>query len=82
MRDYHLQFGIQYGYDINRDNRVTAGLTFSPGKTLLGHAWGLNYDMTQTSNKADTVGYTSLRHKYTPSGSVGEPVSTGSGARN
>lgn len=65
VRDYHVQFGVQYGYDINRDNRLTAGLTFTPGKSLLGHAWGLNYDMTQSDHKADTVGYTSLRHKYT-----------------
>jgi hypothetical protein len=64
VRDYHMQFGVQYGYNINRNNRLTAGVSFTPGKSLLGHAYGLSYDVTQ-STVADTIGYTSLHHKYT-----------------
>ena len=63
VRDYHLQFGAQYAYNINRDSKLTAGVTYSPAKTLLGHAWGVNYDMS-ADNQADTVGYTSLKNKY------------------
>lgn len=43
VRDYHLQFGVQYSLDINRDNKLTAGVTYSPSKSLLGHAWRVNY---------------------------------------
>ncbi len=64
VRDYHLQFGAQYGYNINKDSRLTAGVTFSPGKSLLGHAWGVYYDVT-SDTKADTIGHTSLKNKYT-----------------
>ena len=63
VRDYHLQFGVQYAYNINRDSKLTAGVTFSPGKSLLGHAWGLKYDVN-ADNEADTIGSTSLKHKY------------------
>lgn len=64
VRDYHLQAGVMYGYDINRDNRLTVGLTFTPGKDLIGHAWGLDYDMTQSQTTSEKVGYTSLSGKY------------------
>ena len=63
VRDYHVQFGAQYAYNINRDSKLTAGVTYSPGKSLLGHAWGVHYDLS-TENEADTVGYTSLKNKY------------------
>ncbi|MCM1503672.1 MAG: hypothetical protein NC127_00540 [Muribaculum sp.] len=63
VRDYHIQFGAQYAYNINKDSRLTAGVTFSPGKSLLGHAWGVHYDLS-TDSEMDTVGYTSLKNKY------------------
>ncbi len=63
VRDYHVQFGAQYAYNINRDSKLTAGVTYSPGKSLLGHAWGVHYDLS-TENEMDTVGYTSLKNKY------------------
>lgn len=62
VRDYHLQFGAQYSTQLSRKNRVTVGLTYSPGKTLLGHMWGVYYDVDNDS-KPDTVGYTSLNGK-------------------
>ena len=66
VRDYHLQFGVQYSLDINRDNKLTAGVTYSPSKSLLGHAWRVNYYNIGSSDvHADTVAYTSLRDKYT-----------------
>ena len=63
VRDYHLQFGIQYAYNLNRDNKLTAGLTYSPKKTLLGHAWGVNYDVT-SDTEPDTIGYMSMRNNF------------------
>lgn len=65
VRDYHLQFGIQYTLDLNRDNKLTAGVTYSPSKSLLGHAWRVNYYNIGSSDvHADTVAYTSMRDKY------------------
>lgn len=69
VRDYRLQFGIQYALPINGRDKLTAGVTYTPGKTLLGHTWGIKYDVnadTDGSGAAvpDTVGYTSLKGKY------------------
>lgn len=63
VRDYSLQFGVQYGFNVGQKNRITIGASFTPGKDLAGHAWGVNYDVDSDS-KPDTVGYTSLRNKY------------------
>lgn len=63
VRDYHLQFGVQYSRPIGRRSKLTAGVSFSPGKTLLGHTYGVYYDVN-ADTKPDTVGYTSLRGKY------------------
>lgn len=66
VRDWHLDLGVQYGFNVGRRNRVTLGLTFSPGKDLHGHTYGVYYDgATHNSNAtADTVGYTSLKGLY------------------
>lgn len=65
VRDFHLQFGVQYTLDLNRDNKLTAGVTFSPSKSLLGHAWRVNYYNIGSSDvHADTVAYTSMKGKY------------------
>ncbi|MDE7411127.1 MAG: hypothetical protein K2M94_03720, partial [Paramuribaculum sp.] len=62
VKDWHIQFGAQYNFDINRDNRLTAGLVFSPGKTLLGSAEVIKYDITAESKPTDDlIDNTSLR---------------------
>lgn len=38
VRDFHLNFGALYTQTVNRRDRFSVGLTFSPGKTLLGTA--------------------------------------------
>ncbi|MCM1067088.1 MAG: outer membrane protein transport protein [Muribaculaceae bacterium] len=38
VRDFHLVFGAQYSLDLNKTDRLTLGLTYSPAKTLLGNA--------------------------------------------
>lgn len=63
VRDWRVQLGVQYGRDFGRKHRVTAGVTYTPGKDLLGHAWAVQYDVNQDT-KPDTIGYTSLRHHY------------------
>lgn len=48
VRDYHLVFGAQYSHPIGA-NTITAGLTFSPAKTLLGRYRLVNIDNTTDS---------------------------------
>ncbi len=63
VRDYHLQFGAQYSFSPVRNHRITAGLTYSPKKTLLGHTWIQKY-LLNTDQKPDTLNYTSLKGNY------------------
>jgi len=63
VRDFHLQFGAQYTFPISKRHQLTAALTYSPGKTLLGHTYGVYYDVN-SDTKPDTVGYTSLKGLY------------------
>lgn len=54
VRDYDLNFGAQYGLNFGR-NSIILGLTYSPSKSFLGHAWVTKYD---TSNDVTTSGNT------------------------
>lgn len=65
VKDYHLQFGAQYTYMLSRKNSLTLGLTFSPGKSLLGKTYVLKYD-TSKDNVADTIapGVVSLHNRF------------------
>lgn len=60
VRDYHLDFGLQYGFDVSDKNHLVLGLVYSPGKSMLGHAWVTKYDTqndiaNDNSIIADTV---------------------------
>ena len=61
VRDWRLQLGAQYNLNIGQDHRLTAGLTYTPGKSLLGKAWVTKYDVDadQAPTGQDT---TKLRH--------------------
>lgn len=74
VRDWNAQVGVQYSLPLlkNRD-RLTLGVTFQPKKSFHGHAWGTSYD-TQ-DNKADTIGYTSMKGNYEQPYSIGMGVS-------
>ena len=74
VRDWNTQVGVQYSLPLlkNRD-RLTVGLTYQPKKSFHGHAWGTSYD-TQ-DNKADTIGYTSMKGNYEQPYSIGMGVS-------
>ena len=65
VRDFHLQFGAQYELQLHRNHKLTVGVSFAPGKALLGHAWRVNYYNIGTSSvQADTIVYTSMRNKF------------------
>lgn len=63
VRDWHLQTGIQYSFDINRNNKLTLGVIFSPGQNLHGHARVIKYD-TNSDEVPDTVSSTKLHHYF------------------
>lgn len=55
VRDYRLDFGAQYSFNIGRANRFTLGLVYSPKKDLHGDVYGIYYDASSGSVVTDTV---------------------------
>lgn len=74
IRDWNLVLGAQYTHNINRFNRITAGVTYSPKKTLLGKSWATIQETTQESTP-DTLAYASLKNRYYTPNSVGAGLS-------
>ena len=70
VRDWRLQAGAQYSFNINSKNRVTLGAVYSPGKDLLGKTWGMKYDI-DSDTKPDTIGFTKTKGKYSLPHSIG-----------
>lgn len=73
VRDWHFQAGVQYKARLNRNNSLTFGLTYTPSKTLLGHARVVKYDVT-SKETPDTVGNVNLRNNYSLSESWGAGI--------
>ena len=73
VRDWHLDIGLQYSFDIKPENRVTLGVTYSPGKSLHGETYGVYYD-TNLDTKPDTVGFTKLNGLYSIPASYGAGI--------
>lgn len=55
VRDYRLDFGAQYSFNVGRTNRFTLGLVYSPAKDLHGKVYGIYYDTSASTVVADTV---------------------------
>ncbi len=66
VKDYHFLFGAQYTLRLSRKNSVTLGVTYSPGKSLLGKTYMLKYHSVSTGVAPDTVapGVVKLRDKF------------------
>lgn len=64
VRDYDLRLGAQYSWNIGTKHRATIGVVYSPGKDFRGKTYGVYYDVTNSSNKPDTIGYTHLKGNY------------------
>ncbi len=61
VRDFRFQVGAQYKFDIDKNNRMSLGLVYSPGKDLLGKAWVTKYDIN-ADEAPDTISTAKLRH--------------------
>lgn len=64
VRDFHMDFGVQYSFEPRPRHRLTFGAAFSPGKSLLGNMWVLQYDnATNNAYAAEAVADTVLHAK-------------------
>lgn len=73
VRDYNLNVGVQYAINLNKNDRVVLGATYSPKKSLHGNSWGSYYDTQDT--KLDSVGFTNMNGKYEQPHTIGAGVS-------
>lgn len=73
VRDWNVHVGAQYGINLNKEDRIVIGATFSPKKSFHGHTWGTYYDTQAT--KQDTVQYTSLKGGYEMPNTIGAGIS-------
>lgn len=66
IRDWRMDIGVQYSFNVNPMDRFTLGLVYSPKKDLHGHTYGIYYDQSADNVKLDTVNAndTKLRGRY------------------
>lgn len=64
VRDYNLQFGLQYSQEFARKHRLTLGLAYTLGHDLHGETYGVKYDIATEASKPDTIGFRHLRGGY------------------
>lgn len=73
VRDWNLQFGVQYTYKFNRRNRATIGIVYSPGKSFHGDTWGTYYDSQDKElSSTDTI---SMSGRYDQAATYGAGLS-------
>lgn len=71
VRDYNIQFGLQYGLTFKHEHTITIGATYTLGKDTHGTGYGVIYDVSNTTNKPDTIGLAALKHGFSMPWSVG-----------
>lgn len=76
VRDWRFQLGAQYTFDINKDNKLTAGLVYTPKKSLLGRSQVIKYDVT-AEDEPDTISSVNLKHNAALPASWGAGLSYG-----
>ena len=74
IRDWDINIGAQYTLNLNRFNQLTAGLTYSPKKSLNGKSWVTQQEVQQES-MPDTVGTLKLKNNYYTPNSFGAGLS-------
>lgn len=74
IRDWDINFGVQYTAKLSRTESLVAGVTFAPKKSLHGKTWQ-TVQSTNRESVADTVAYMKMGGKYYTPMSVGAGVS-------
>lgn len=80
VRDFHLNFGVQYSYNLDADKCIGIGVAYSPGKDLLGKARVIKYDVS-SNDKPDTVQVMNLNHNFSLADSWGIGLNYTNGTR-
>ncbi len=75
VRDYHLNFGVQYSVTVNRHDRLSFGLTYSPSKTLLGTAQTVVVVNDGNSQSSEVKDHHTLNGNYSLPETCGAGVS-------
>lgn len=63
VSDWDLNIGLQYTARLSKTERITAGVTFAPKKSLHGKTWATIQETTRDS-QADTVASMSMSGNY------------------
>ena len=74
IRDWDINIGAQYTFDVSRFNHFTLGLTYAPKKSLHGKSWVTTQEI-QYETLPDTVGYLRLKDNYYTPNSFGAGIS-------
>ncbi|MDE6460280.1 MAG: hypothetical protein K2K52_05530 [Paramuribaculum sp.] len=80
VRDWHVNVGVQYSYNLGNDRRIGVGVTYSPGKDLMGRARVIKYNVS-ANEVPDTIESIRLRHNFSLSDSWGFGVNYSHGNR-
>lgn len=75
VQDYHFRLGAQYTHEISHKSSVTLGVTYEPGKDLLGKTYVVKYLQSSTA-APDTVapGVIKLRNNFSLASSYGAGI--------
>lgn len=71
VRDYNLNFGIQYNLPIGSKTEFTLGATYSPAKDLRGHTYATEYQFSGNTQEADTTEFSTLKGRYSQPSTFG-----------
>ena len=74
VRDWNVLIGAQYTHPINRDNKMTVGVTYSPKKSLRGKSW-VTTQVTNLDQAPDTLSYIKLKDNYEMPTTIGVGLS-------
>lgn len=80
VRDWHVNLGVQYSYNLGNDRKIGVGVTYSPGKDLMGRARVIKYDVS-ANETPDTVQSIRLRHNFSLADSWGFGLNYTNGTR-
>ncbi len=74
IRDWDINFGLQYTARLSRTERITAGVTFAPKKSLHGETWATIQE-TSRESEADTIASMKIGGNYYTPMSIGAGIS-------
>lgn len=63
IRDWDINIGLQYGFNITKEDKITIGAAYTPKKSLHGSTWVTKQEITLEQLPV-TVGKINLSHNY------------------